>query len=140
MRYLLDTCIAIYMLNQTGEMSHDVEAVVKDYGNQLYMCSASVRELVALWHKYNHMQRTWKTPQVMIEELQEQYGVSFLYPQREHYQTFINLQWNLAENHRDTTDLLIIAHAITERLTLVSSDTKFEFYSKQGLDYFYNKK
>ena len=81
-----------------------------------------------------------KTPGDLFQELYEQWGVQVLYPHREHYQTFINLQWNLAENHRDTTDLLIIAHAITEKLTLISSDTKFKFYCKQGLDYFYNKK
>lgn len=140
MRFLLDTCIMLYMLKDSGEMSNDVEAVVKDYGNQLYMCSASIRELVAAWHKYEDMQKEWKTPGDLFQELYEQWGVQVLYPHREHYQTFINLQWNLAENHRDTTDLLIIAHAITEKLTLISSDTKFKFYCKQGLDYFYNKK
>jgi len=38
------------MLNKTGEMSDDVEAIVSDYGNRLYICAASVRELVAAWH------------------------------------------------------------------------------------------
>lgn len=37
MRYLLDTCIMLYMLNDSGEMSTDVEAVVNDYGNSLGM-------------------------------------------------------------------------------------------------------
>lgn len=60
MRFLLDTCIMLYMLKDSGEMSNDVEAVVKDYGNQLYMCSASIRELVASWHKYEDMQKEWK--------------------------------------------------------------------------------
>lgn len=34
----------------------------------------------------------------------------------------------------------IIAHAITEKLTLISSDSKFDFYCAQGLDYIYNKR
>ena len=140
MRYLLDTCIMLYMLNDSGEMSTDVEAVVNDYGNSLYMCAARIRELVAAWYKYDAMQKDWKTPDDMLQELYDQWGVQVLYPQREHYQTFIELRWNLAENHRDTTDHLIIAHAITERMTLISSDTKFDFYCNQGLDYFYNKK
>ena len=29
---------------------------------------------------------------------------------------------------------IIISHAITERLTLISSDEKFPFYRNQGLD------
>ena len=71
MRYLLDTCIMLYMLNKTGEMSDDVEAAAK---------------------------------------------------------------------HTDTSDHLIIAHAITEHLPLISSDGKFDFYCKQGLNFIFNKK
>ena len=41
---------------------------------------------------------------------------------------------------RDTTDHLIIAHAITEHLPLISSDGKFDFYCNQGLDFIFNKK
>jgi len=37
-------------------------------------------------------------------------------------------------DHRDPSDHVIIAHAITERLTLLSSDQKFAFYRSQGLD------
>ena len=140
MRYILDTCIMLYMLNETGEMSDTVEAIVTDYGNSLCMCAASVRELVAAWHKYSTMQRKWKSSAFMLEYLRERYGVAILYPQREHYSTFVNMQWNEAEDHRDTTDLLIIAHAITERVTLISSDRKFGFYKAQGLDFIYNKR
>ena len=140
MRYLLDTCIILFTINETGETSHDVEDIVSDYGNHLYMCAATVRELVAAWHKYDKMQRKWKTPQDMLLYVRDYFGVETLYPQREHYQTFVNLQWNDAENHRDTTDLLIIAHAITEKLTLISSDSKFDFYCAQGLDYIYNRR
>ena len=85
MRYLLDTCIVFYMLNKTGEMSDDVEAIVTDYGNKLYICAASVRELSAAWHKYQYMQKKWKTPSEMIDVVHNQFGVETLYPQREHY-------------------------------------------------------
>lgn len=40
----------------------------------------------------------------------------------------------------DPSDLIIIAHAITEGLTLVSSDRKFHFYRAQELDFIYNKR
>ncbi len=32
------------------------------------------------------------------------------------------------------SDHIIISHAITERMTLISSDTKFPFYRNQGLE------
>ena len=130
----------LYMVRDTGEMSSDVEAIVNDYGNQLYMSAASIREIVAAWYKYEDMQKNWKSPEEVIQEICDQWGVQVLYPQREHYKTFVALRWNQAAKHTDTTDHLIIAHAITERMTLISSDTKFDFYCKQGLDYFFNKK
>ena len=140
MRYLLDTCILLYMVRDTGDMSNDVEAIVNDYGNQLYMCAASIREIVAAWYKYEDMQKNWRTPSEVISEICEQWGVQVLYPQQEHYRTFVNLHRNMAVKHTDTTDHLIIAHAITDKMTLISSDTKFDYYCGQGLDYFYNKK
>lgn len=139
-RYLLDTNILMYILNDTGEMSSEVERIVCDFGNRLFMCAASVRELVANWRKYPYMQKQWKTPHLMLEYLYENYYIDILYPHREHYQTFINLEWNVAEDHKDTTDILIIAHAITEKLILISSDRKFPFYTVQGLKLIYNKK
>ena len=42
--------------------------------------------------------------------------------------------------HKDPSDHVIIAHAITEHLPLISDDRKFEFYKKQGLDLILNKK
>ena len=41
---------------------------------------------------------------------------------------------NEAMDHRDPSDHVIISHAITEHLTLLSSDEKFPFYRNQGLD------
>ena len=140
MRLLLDTNIVMFLINDTGEMSKDVEAMVTDYGNRLFICAATIRELVANWHKYGYMQKHWRTPQSMINYISEAYSIDTLYPQREHYNTFVNLEWNLAEDHRDTTDHLIIAHAITERMTLISSDSKFPFYRDQGLQLIYNQK
>ncbi len=48
--------------------------------------------------------------------------------------TYSRLTINEAQDHRDPSDHVIIAHAITERLTLLSSDQKFAFYRSQGLD------
>ena len=45
-----------------------------------------------------------------------------------------------AHGHNDPSDHIIISHAITERLPLISSDRRFEFYRKQGLDFVFNKK
>lgn len=75
----------------------------------------------------------------MIDAFCSEFNVTVSYPHREHYNTFLRLQWNEAEQHHDPSDLIIIAHAITEGLTLISSDRKFHFYRGQGLKFVYNK-
>ena len=35
---------------------------------------------------------------------------------------------------------IFVAHAITEHLPLISSDTRFPFYRSQGLDLIFNTK
>jgi PIN domain nuclease of toxin-antitoxin system len=46
---------------------------------------------------------------------------------------------DLVEGHNDPSDRLIISQALTERMTLISSDTKFPKYRKQGLDLIANR-
>ncbi|MCQ2231987.1 MAG: PIN domain-containing protein [Paludibacteraceae bacterium] len=48
--------------------------------------------------------------------------------------TYGKLSINEAENHKDPSDHVIIAHAITNKMPLISCDRKFQFYTKQGLD------
>ena len=54
--------------------------------------------------------------------------------------TYANLRINIAQDHNDPSDHVIIAHAITERIPLISEDSKFEFYKNQGLDLILNRK
>ena len=54
--------------------------------------------------------------------------------------TYSELELNLAQDHKDPSDHMIIAHAITEGLPLITDDGKFEFYRKQGLNLILNKR
>lgn len=140
MKYLLDTNVMIDLLTDEMEVSHDVKAIIGDYYNLLQMCAASIRELVAKWYKSPLFQKRWKTPEIMINFLIEEFGIAVSYPKKEHYKTFVNMEWNWAEKHTDTTDILIVAHAITEKTPLISSDGKLDFYKKQGLNLIFNKR
>jgi len=44
------------------------------------------------------------------------------------------------ENHRDPNDRLIIAQAMSDKISLGSSDRKFEQYTKYGLDFIFNRR
>ena len=58
----------------------------------------------------------------------------------EHMATYARMEINEAQGHKDPSDHVIIAHAITERRPLISSDTRFWFYRGQGLDLIFNEK
>ena len=53
---------------------------------------------------------------------------------------YARMDINEAQGHKDPSDHIIIAHAIAERMPLISSDSRFEFYRSQGLDLIFNKK
>ena len=78
--------------------------------------------------------RQWKTAEDVIRTVMDDLEVEFL-PLRERVGfTYSRLQLNEAMNHYAPSDHIIISHAITERLPLISSDQKFPFYRNQGLE------
>ena len=48
-------------------------------------------------------------------------------------ETLAQLEINTAQQHNDPSDHIIISQALAHKMALVSSDTKFAFYRKQGL-------
>jgi PIN domain nuclease of toxin-antitoxin system len=59
----------------------------------------------------------------------EQMGARIVHVRREH----IELLASLPEHHHDPFDRMIIAQAIVENLTVVSSDERFPYYEPAGL-------
>lgn len=140
MRYLLDTNIFIYLASDADSLSDDVKAIIEDYDNEFYMSAESMRELVVGYRKKKFSTKRWKTPEAMLRSITNDFNIWILPLKEEHMITMAGLTINEAQDHNDPSDHVIIAHAITERLTLISSDDKFSFYTKQGLDLIYNKK
>ena len=70
----------------------------------------------------------------MLTSIEQDYGIEFLPLRRDTAFTYANLIINEAQEHYDPSDHIIIAHAITEKLTLLSSDHKLPFYRSQGLE------
>ena len=134
MRYLIDTHIFIWFAKEPENLSHDVYSLFEDYENEFCISSETLKELVQLWHKRPHIRRWWKTPLELIRSIEDDYGISILYLHKEHYETYARLQVNEAQEHNDPSDHLIISHAITTHLPLISADEKFSFYTKQGLN------
>ena len=140
MRYLLDTNIFIYLVIDPDQLSRDVKAILDDYDNTFYMSSESVKELIVGFNNGKLVSRFWDTPAKMVKDITNRYFIRILPVGEEHMDTYAHLTLNLAEDHRDPSDHVIIAHAITNRMPLVSSDRKFHFYKDQGLELVFNEK
>lgn len=140
MRYLLDTNIFVYSTIDVDSLSKDVRAILEDYDNTFCISSESVKELIVAYRNKGLGVRYWKTPEAMVKAIEDDYGIVILPIAKEHMLTYSRLQLNEAQGHKDPSDHIIIAQAITEHIPLISSDTRFPFYRAQGLDLVFNTK
>ena len=140
MRYLLDTNIFIFYATDREQLSQDVRAVLEDYDNTFCMSAESVKELVVGFNNGKLVSKYWKTASEMVNAIRETFYIRILPVGEEHMDTYARLEINEAENHYDPSDHVIIAHAITNRIPLISSDRKFLFYKRQGLELLFNQK
>ena len=133
-RYMVDTNIFAFYVEEDDRLSRDVYAILEDYGNQLYMSSESIKELVWIHRNKKVLATTWKNPLDMINALEDEYRITILPVDANVVKRMSQLESNTAEHHNDPSDLVIIAHAMTMKMPLISSDRKFPFYQSQGLD------
>lgn len=139
-RYLLDTNIFIYRATDFDSIDNDVQMLLNEPDAQLYISSASVMEMVVGYNNHSFDTRRWKSAEEMVRSINEEFYIDVLPFKEEHLLTFARLRANVAKGHKDPFDHMIISHAITEKMTLVSSDRRFPFYQRQGLSLLYNKK
>lgn len=86
------------------------------------------------------MSRFWKTAKEMVDAIREVFFIEILPVGAEQMKTYSKLELNHQEKHYDPSDHVIISHSITNGIPLISSDRKFQFYRKQGLELIYNVK
>jgi PIN domain nuclease of toxin-antitoxin system len=140
MRYLVDTNIFVYAVAEPDLLSRDVSAIISEPDTVLYMSAESVRELIVAYRNKGLCAKRWKSAKDMVNSIESEYYIKILPLKKEHMQTYARIELNEAQGHKDPSDHVIIAHAITEHLPLISSDTRFEFYRPQGLDLIFNRK
>lgn len=104
------------------------------------MSSESVRKLIVGYRNKGLCSKRWKSVEEMVNAIEDDFYIKILPLKKEHMQTYAKLEINEAQGHKDPSDHVIISHAITEHLPLISSDTRFEFYRSQGLDLIFNQK
>ena len=139
MRYLIDTNIFVYMATDGELLCNDVAEILQDYENTLYISTESVKELIIAYNNKGLCNKRWKTARDMVNSIENDFNIRISHIKKEHLLTYANLQVN-NDYHKDPSDHLIIAHSITEKMPLISSDQRFPYYTEQGLDLIFNKR
>jgi PIN domain nuclease of toxin-antitoxin system len=132
-RYLLDTNIVLFSLFNSKELDRDVREILNAYDNRLYISTISIQEIIHLY-KRNKIKTNWKKPEEILPSIDVNFEI--LPVKKEHLTTYSQL--STSEGHNDPNDHVIISQAITEKITLISSDRKFEGYTKQKLSFIFN--
>ena len=139
MRLLLDTNIYVYLVSDIESLTPDVCAILEDPENLKYLSIISLQELITAFRTKGLLSNIWKKESEMIEFILRDPSVVIDNIDEHVIRTLAELKINVAHEHKDPNDHIIIAQALSHRMTLVSSDTKFPFYRKQGLSLIENK-
>ncbi|MCL2220672.1 MAG: PIN domain-containing protein [Chitinispirillia bacterium] len=136
-RYIADANIVRFYAFERGELTAEVLSILEDYGNQIYVPSKCVEELMHLWQRGKDAVKRWKSAEMIIDFIIDS-GFGIKYVAEEHLRTLANLP--LFQDHKDITDRVIIAQAITERIPVISCDRKFHYYENCGLNLVFNER
>ena len=134
MRILLDTCVIIDWLTDTDPFDDKVWDILNDPENRLYISTETQREIIVSFNNKKLLTKYWGTAEELLQSIKQEADIDTLPITEQTMFTYSRLKINEEQEHRDPSDHVIISHAITEKLTLLSCDTRFPFYRKQGLE------
>jgi PIN domain nuclease of toxin-antitoxin system len=140
MRYLLDTNIFIYLSTDHDKLDPNVYSILSEPETLMYISAESVRELIVAYNNKGWGNKKWKTAEDMVRSIEETHFVEILPIAKDVMQTYSRLSVNKTMNHKDPSDHVIISHAMTLGIPLISSDTRFPYYTRQGLNLIFNEK
>ncbi|MCD7713770.1 MAG: type II toxin-antitoxin system VapC family toxin [Prevotella sp.] len=139
MRLYLDTNILIYLVAGHDEnIDPDTKQLISDTANILYTCPICVHEFIYLRQKGKiGICKEWKKTVSVVKRLEE-FGITITPLTPKHLEAEEKLP--LLADKCDPLDRLIIAQAIADKATLVSTDRQFPFYVEHGLKFHQNFK
>ena len=132
-RYIIDTNIVLFFLSNPKELEREIIDLLNDYNNRFYVSTASVQEIIYKY-KRNKIKTKWKKPEDILPSIETYFDI--LPVKKEHLVTYSKL--SISNEHNDPVNHIIISQAISEKITLISSDGKFEYYIPQKLDFIFN--
>ena len=121
-RFLLDTHAFLWWISDTPELTAAARAAIADSRNECFLSVASCWEM-AIKSSLGKLRLTKPVEKFVSEQLTAN-GFGLLNIELRHAAKVENLPFH----HHDPFDRLIIAQAITDRLTIVSADSAFADY------------
>jgi PIN domain nuclease of toxin-antitoxin system len=138
-RYLLDTNILAFLVSgDSDSISDETKEILSNYQNLLFVSSISIIELLQLFRIRKIQPKAFKDAHEMYHAIEGEFFIKIIPFAKEHLTTLSKLQ--IPADHNDPFDHAIIAQALSEKMTLVSSDKKFKEYVSQQLSLAFNKR
>ena len=144
MKYFLDTNIIIILFEgRYNELRSSVLKILDDVEkNSFYASSISLLEIAQLYRKKrlkNVDYSVFNTGDKLIKHILKAVPMVKILP-FEDKQAFVAGRLDFVSKHNDPNDLAILAHAISEKMTIISCDDKFPEYQKQGAKVIHNQR
>lgn len=121
MRYLLDTHIFLWWLNNDKKLKHSVREVIKDTKNQIFVSVASAWE-ISMKHRAGKLS--------LETSLQTCFEISAFELVNINLVHILKLD-SLPIHHKDPFDRILIAQAKAENLIIITDDIKIKTYNVQ---------
>lgn len=121
------------MVSDMDSLTNDVRIILEDPENLKYLSIVSLQELIIAFRTKKLLSNIWETEAEMISFVLNDPSVEIDNTDVNVIRTLAALKINEVQEHKDPFDHIIIAQAISHKMTLISTDTKFPFYRRQGL-------
>lgn len=144
MDYFLDTNIIIILFEgRDSEIKNKVKDILTN-NNSFYASTISILEMAQLYRKkrinnINYESEEFNIGDKFISYILNELPILKILPFEEKH-ALIASRLSFVKNHNDPNDLAIIAHAIGEKMFLISCDDKFPLYKEQGASIIHNSR
>ena len=128
MKILLDTHIFLWMFLNPSRISANVEFLLKDKSNEIFLSAISSWE-IAIKYSVGKLKLP-AAPEIYVPERIKRANLRRLEITHAHTLAIANLP----QIHKDPFDRLLITQANVEKLTLLSADGVFSSYSVKLID------
>ena len=138
MRYYLDTNTLVFILyRKQNDLHLSVRKIIESPTNQFFVSSVVVKEILLLYRIGKLNTKLYKKEADLLDAIKK-FDIKIILFSEQNLKQYTSL--SIADGHKDMNDHAIIAQSISDRIPLISSDTKFNEYTKQGLSFVYNKR